>query len=437
VKAVRLALLVLGSAALAGVLTYKATTVTPTCRVPFEQKGDKPAISIDEQAREACLEMGALSFRPPNLDVAALTAGHQWGPGFEPDALLQCRFASHRRSGDTSKFRCHRTEAAAFVDRKGQRMPQATAVDDRGYLLDGKGVRIRQADGDGYSKADRLRVKYTTGKPRDREVFTEVAASRLLWALGFYSDAMYPARVHCEGCKPDPYAKRQDEPDPGSRHSFFPASVERKIPGKEVELRSDQGWSLKELRGVYDRGSLNRKVEIEAFLVALNLIGLHNALPFQNRLTCLDDGWKRQTGLCFAPVLYVQDLGSTFGRRVEVGTHSRGDFSDWQPNTLFADRANCRIRHNFGQWISVSEEARAFLWDRSQVLTEDKVRAIFRLAHFEQVDPELRAQLEQQGIAGAALDEAVLGAWTGELMKRLDELRTARCPSLLALQTGG
>jgi hypothetical protein len=214
--------------------------------------------------------------------------------------------------------------------------------------------------------------------------------------------------------------------------------VERKVPGREVERRRDQGWSLKELRALYDRGSLNRKIEIEAYLVALNLIGLHNAPYFQNRLTCLDAGWKRQTGLCFAPVLYVQDLGSSFGRRVEGGTHTRGDFSDWQPNTLFVDKATCRIRYNFGSWVSVSEEARAFLWDRAQALTEAKVRALFKLARFEQVDPELRAQLEQQGITGeAALDEAVLAAWTGELMKRLDELRTAHCPSLLALQTGG
>ena len=37
------------------------------------------------------------------------------------------------------------------------------------------------------------------------EVYAEVASSRLLWALGFPADRMYPVRVECAGCPADPW----------------------------------------------------------------------------------------------------------------------------------------------------------------------------------------------------------------------------------------
>ena len=47
------------------------------------------------------------------------------------------------------------------------------------------------------ANGDEVKVKYG----RDNgEVYAEVAASRLLWALGFSADAMYPVRVRCHGC---------------------------------------------------------------------------------------------------------------------------------------------------------------------------------------------------------------------------------------------
>src|SRR5687768_13790737 len=46
------------------------------------------------------------------------------------------------------------------------------------------------------------------------EVYAEVAASRLLWALGFPTDRMYPVRVECRGCPEDPW--QAGEPEPGS-----------------------------------------------------------------------------------------------------------------------------------------------------------------------------------------------------------------------------
>ena len=47
---------------------------------------------------------------------------------------------------------------------------------------------------------DEFKVKYGRG---NAEVYGEVLSTRLLWALGFGADRMYPVRVVCRGCPRD------------------------------------------------------------------------------------------------------------------------------------------------------------------------------------------------------------------------------------------
>ena len=54
------------------------------------------------------------------------------------------------------------------------------------------------------------------------EVYAEVAATRLLWALGFPADRNYPVRVVCAGCSEDPARRREDKRAPVV---FDPATV--------------------------------------------------------------------------------------------------------------------------------------------------------------------------------------------------------------------
>src|SRR6185436_17953152 len=92
---------------------------------------------------------------------------------FPPDAVVACRFRPGAVSGSTPKFDCE--------------------------LPDG----------------GKVKVKYGRANP---EVFTEVAASRLLAALGFGADRMYVIdRVRCFGCPRDPFKGLQclnDRRDP-------------------------------------------------------------------------------------------------------------------------------------------------------------------------------------------------------------------------------
>src|SRR5213079_2234867 len=78
---------------------------------------------------------------------------------------------------------------------------------------------------------DEVKVKYGE---KNGEVYAEVAATRLLWALGFGADRMYPVRVACRGCPPDPFRPHQGRED---LVVFDPAAIERRMAGKTMETR--------------------------------------------------------------------------------------------------------------------------------------------------------------------------------------------------------
>ena len=91
-------------------------------------------------------------------DIAAmdLEAGPSGARAFEPGETVRCDFVNRPRGiGSTLKFSC-----AWDTDRV---------------------LKVRYGEENG-------------------EVYAQVAATRLLWALGFAADRMYPVRVICRGC---------------------------------------------------------------------------------------------------------------------------------------------------------------------------------------------------------------------------------------------
>ena len=87
-----------------------------------------------------------------------------------------------------------------------------------------------------------MKVKY--GR-KNGEVYAEVAATRLFWALGFWADRMYPVQVTCRNCPVEPWfwstEKRVDE------KTFEIAAIERRLPGKRIQSKEDEGWRWAEL----------------------------------------------------------------------------------------------------------------------------------------------------------------------------------------------
>ena len=96
-----------------------------------------------------------------------------------------------------------------------------------------------------------VRVKYYDGNPRtgNREVFGEVLATRLFWALGFDADAVYPVVIRCLGCPADPNAgtgPRETRRFLGMVEAFYDGTI---ITSTE---NLDQGWSFGEVRAAID-----------------------------------------------------------------------------------------------------------------------------------------------------------------------------------------
>src|SRR4051812_37766296 len=94
-----------------------------------------------------------------------------------------------------------------------------------------------------------VKVKYGRNSV---EVFAEVAATRLLSALGFGADRMYVVRsVKCRGCPLHPYPKLEIldavRRDPGREVTFDVAAVERRMPGRAVRTATADGWTWPEL----------------------------------------------------------------------------------------------------------------------------------------------------------------------------------------------
>ena len=87
---------------------------------------------------------------------------------------------------------------------------------------------------------DEVKVKFGGA---NGEVYGEVLATRLLWALGFGADRMYPVNVICRGCPSELGGIER----PGDESRFDPAVIERKMPGGEWAPDDKPGWSWKEL----------------------------------------------------------------------------------------------------------------------------------------------------------------------------------------------
>src|SRR5207247_1395965 len=157
-----------------------------------------PFQRLSKEARLASIG-GAQVLRPPLAASMHIRVGPQDNKRFAPLATVPCDYVPRKSSGHSPKFMC------------------------------------------GITPDDEVKVKYgqTNG-----EVYGEVAATRLLWALGFGADHMFPVKVECRGCSADP---ARDSTQRQPEVLFHPAAIERKMPGEVMESFPDSGWSWPEL----------------------------------------------------------------------------------------------------------------------------------------------------------------------------------------------
>jgi len=283
--------------------------------------------------QEPAAPVGEADFRrnPPGED------------SFPPDAELVCRFVIKYASGRTAKFHC---------------------------VLPG---------------GELIKVKYGRRNP---EPLAEVAATRLLAALGFGADRMYRvARVRCYGCPPYPQPRFPWLEAFFSRADKYvdmaPASVERPFPGKKIASPGADGWAWHELDHVDPgRGGGSRAEKDALRLIAVFLADWDNKASNQ-RLVCLPGGEDKDVG-CRKPFAYLQDLGATFGPLAV-------NLEAWRKVPVWADPAACRVSMKalpyqgatFGD-ADISEGGRKLLASEMTQLREPQLHDLFDAAGFAQ-----------------------------------------------------
>ncbi|HEY7055350.1 MAG TPA: hypothetical protein VH458_02435, partial [Vicinamibacterales bacterium] len=196
------------AAALVLAVLIPTSTVAAECVVPDR---------MSEGQKLPCLRESSPLLDQPMLTLEQIAKGPDFDASnptgsrfayFTPADTVTCYFRPHfaflRDKGQTEKFLCwHLNGPSAFFDRTGQKID----VDDVKVVLrkdeagESRAALFPRDDSANAHeiRADQFKVKYLmppypNNEPRDNEVFTEVAATRILWALGFPADHMYSAR---------------------------------------------------------------------------------------------------------------------------------------------------------------------------------------------------------------------------------------------------
>jgi hypothetical protein len=255
-----------------------------------------------------------------------------------------------------------------------------------------------------------VKVKYGAG---NGEVYAEVMASRLLWALGFGADAQYPVTVVCHGCSADP--TRNPEFRKGTR-TFYPAMIERPHPGKLIETRDGSGWSWPELAMVNEEDGGASLAERDALTLLAVLMQHTDSKPEQQRIVCV----AREAGApCASSLLYLHDVGLTFGEANAANRRSIGaaNLHKWSAAAVWNDRVRCignLKKSNTGTLHNprISEAGRGFLASLLVQLTDQQLWDLFDVGRVTTRQP------------GTPIDE-----WVRAFKQKRDDIVNQRCPS--------
>jgi hypothetical protein len=268
------------------------------------------------------------------------------------------------------------------------------------------------------SADDEVKVKYGEG---NGEVYAEVAATRLLWALGFGADAMYPAKVICRGCSSDPFRNGEGKRTaPAASHTFDPAVIERPASGDTMESGKDSGWAWVDLNSV-DQTRGGAPVPHRDALKLLAVFMQHSdTKPAQQRLVCLDTARglaAAPDGSCKHPFMLLGDLGKTFGKanRFNKGNPGAVNFKAWSETEVWRGDVGCvgNMDQSFTGTLDrpkISEEGRKFLAELLMQLSDQQIRDLFEVSQFTRRD------------STATVDD-----WVGVFKQKRDEIAVRRC----------
>lgn len=302
------------------------------------------------------------------------------------------------------------TDVAAMNMRTGPRGPLAFAPNESvtcNYLQrpHGSGSTLKFACT--RPNGDELKVRY--GKDNG-EVYGHVAASRLLWALGFYANRMYPVKVTCVGCPPDPFKDPKGTPR-AKQTTFDPATIDVKLDGDTIETKPEEGWAWDELDQISEQAGGASKTQRDALTLLGVLIQHSSNKAINQRIVCVDPPKCSQT------VMMISDLGKTFGRASAFNKDriSSVNFAEWSRLPVWNNEHGCvgNLPHSWSGTMhdpQVGEAGRKFLADLLLKLTDQQLHDMFEVARFTERDPS-----------------ATIDQWVGAFKHKRDEIVNRHC----------
>jgi hypothetical protein len=313
----------------------------------------------------------------PAMDVRQGPAG-----GFASDADVECDYKKDvSYGGHTPKFGCE---------------------------LPGK------TDKDGKVEKDVVKVRYGAD---NGEIYAGVASTRLLWALGFGADGLYPVHVICHHCPS--MAGGTDLKD--GRIRFDVAAIERPFAGHKIESDREDGWPWGELDLVQPGVGGAPKAQRDALKLLAVMLQHTDSKAEQQKLICRGQAHSRdELANCTSPFMMIHDVGLTFGRANFANNNLTGstNFDLWSETAVWKDRAHC-VGNLSGSHTGtlknpvISEAGRAFLAKLLAQLTDAQLHDVFAVARF-----------DRKPHGGAPVDK-----WVAAFKQKVAEIQGVTCPS--------
>jgi hypothetical protein len=337
----------------------------------FTSRDEPPA--LEESARAMVIARSQV-WTPVNVKAMDVKAG-PGGPGAFPfRATVVCDYVDKQLPGQSPKFVC----------KIGER--------------------------------DEVKVKYGAD---NGEVYGEVLATRLLWALGFGADRIYPVNVICRGC---PLTLGGIE-RPGNQSRFDPAVIEREMQGKEWPRDGKRGWSWSELDA-----SPRTEGAPRAHRDALKLLAVFlqhtDSKREQQRILCRELASDSEGG-CPRPFLMISDVGLTFGRAnfSNANDIAGANLAAWRKSPVWKTPTGCtgHLPKSFNGTLDdpvISESGRQFLADLLVQLSDQQIRNLFEVARV-----ELRLRSPRDPASGWSTVEE----WIRAFKEKREQIVSRRC----------
>ena len=276
---------------------------------------------------------------------------------------------------------------------------------------------------------DVVKVKYGE---KNGEVYAEVAGSRLLWALGFKADVMYPSRVTCRLCPADPFATSGADWQKGSPSAvetvvYDPAVIERES-GSKIEVPDYEGWAWPELDKLTATTGGASRAQLDALKLLAVFIQHSDSKSGQQALVCAEGSRKKDdkgNETCDETWLVIKDLGGSFGKATRLNS-SKMKLADWDSVGVWQDANQCigNLPKSLTGTLDnpkIGEAGRRFLAERLARLSDKQIRDLFTVSN-------VMKREETIEIAGHKRP-VTIDDWVRVFKRKRSEIAEAHCPA--------